>query len=95
MPPSSKDGKPTQGMYLIGLRSSKVIIFGGSFCGHLPSDPGDVEQEIPKQLNRAEPEEDAKNRVAKPGAVSGPKRALGTKDAGRSVPEIFMVVIVE
>lgn len=51
------------GAHLVGLSSSKVIVFRGSFCGHLPSDSWDVEEEIPKELNRAEPEKDTKNRV--------------------------------
>lgn len=44
------------GPHLVRLSSSKVVIFRGRLCGHFPRDPGDVEQEVPKELNRAEPE---------------------------------------
>lgn len=43
-----------------------------------------MEQEIPEELNRAEPEKGAKNGVTWPqGAVSGHNQALGTKDTVR------------
>lgn len=43
------------GPHLVRLSSSKVIILRGCLCGHFPSNPGDVEQEVSKELNRAEP----------------------------------------
>lgn len=76
--------KSTRGTHLVGLGSPKVIIFRCSFCGHLPSDSWDVEQEIPKELHGAEPEKDAKRRVPQPqGAVSGYNQELGRKGTGR------------
>lgn len=71
------------GPHLVRLSSSKVIILRGCLCGHFPSDPGDVKQEVPKELNRAEPE--VKSRLIQQiqGTVLGSDPVLQRLKTGR------------
>lgn len=41
--------------YLIGSSCSKVVILRSGLCGHLSCYSRDMEQQISKQLHRAEP----------------------------------------
>ena len=41
--------------YFIGLSCSKVVVLRRGLCGHLPCHSRDMEQQISKQLHRAEP----------------------------------------
>lgn len=93
--PPARQGEWIPGTHLVGLGRPEVIVLGGSFRGHLSSDSRDVEQEVPEELDGAEPEREAKHRVTQlQGAVRGSAK-LRAKRLWGNAPEIFKAATAE